>query len=215
MPNQPLVRLVDDDTDFRRSQELFLGMSGFDVRGFGSARELLEEDDFRRPGCLVLDIRMPVMTGLELQQALVDRGVTRDLPVIFLTGHGDLQAAVHTFKNGAFDFIEKKGDPLRLKEVVEKACVFSVAAYERADVVRRKRAAFDALTEREKDVLVPAARGKTNKEIAAALGIGVETVKMHRANAFGKLGLQGALEAYRWLEGLDGPGVDERKEAAE
>ena len=165
-------------------------MSGFDVRGFGSARELLDGDDFRRPGCLVLDIRMPVMTGLELQQALVDRGVTRDLPVIFLTGHGDLQAAVHTFKNGAFDFIEKKGDPLRLKEAVEKACVFSVAAYERADVVRRKRAAFDALTERE-------------------------TVKMHRANAFGKLGLQGALEAYRWLEGLDGPGVDERKEASE
>ncbi len=197
----PLVRLVDDDNDFRSSQELFLGMCGFDTIGYSSAAAFLDDMRPERPGCLVLDIRMPGLTGIDLQRILKERGV--EIPIIFLTGHGTVETAVQTLKIGASDFIEKQGDPMRLREAVQKACDASVAASkERTDTEKRRRT-FDALTPREKDVVLLAARGLTNKVIAEHLGIGVETVKMHRANGFGKLGVQSALDAYRWITALD------------
>ena len=106
----PLVRLVDDDDAFRESQKLFLSMCGYEVKDWADPVRFLEEDDPRVPGCLVLDIRMPEMTGLELQRALYVRG--NKLPIIFLTGHGDIETAVYTMKYGAVDFFEKRGDPL-------------------------------------------------------------------------------------------------------
>ena len=108
----PLVRLVDDDDAFRESQKLFLSMCGYEVKDWADPVRFLEEDDPRVPGCLVLDIRMPEMTGLELQRALYVRG--NKLPIIFLTGHGDIETAVYTMKYGAVDFFEKRGDPLKL-----------------------------------------------------------------------------------------------------
>lgn len=104
----PLVRLVDDDNDFRSSQELFLGMCGFETIGYSSAAAFLEDIRPERPGCIVLDIRMPGLTGIDLQRILKERGV--EIPIIFLTGHGTVETAVHTLKIGASDFIEKQGD---------------------------------------------------------------------------------------------------------
>ena len=107
MIRTPLVRLVDDDDAFRESQREFLKAMGWQVEDYAGAADLLERDDLSRPGCLVLDIRMPGMTGVELQRRLFDAKCT--LPVIFLTGHGDITTAVHTMKYGAADFLEKRG----------------------------------------------------------------------------------------------------------
>lgn len=170
----PLVRLVDDDNDFRESQKAFLTALGWQVEDWESPAAFLQDDDLQRPGCAVLDIRMPGMTGLDLQRRFVEAGSC--LPVIFLTGHGDVATAVHTMKYGALDFLEKRGDPMVLAAAVERACKKSLAA-----------------------------KGLSNKEAAEVLGIGAETVKMHKANAYAKLGVQSSLEAYQWLENLPTP----------
>ena len=190
MIRTPLVRLVDDDDAFRESQREFLKAMGWQVEDYAGAADLLERDDLSRPGCLVLDIRMPGMTGVELQRRLFDAKCT--LPVIFLTGHGDITTAVHTMKYGAADFLEKRGDPLALAGSVERACA-------EADDYRRT---FESLTQREREGFMLAAEGLTNKDVAERLGIGAETVKMHKANAYAKLGVASALDAYRWLENL-------------
>ena len=194
----PLVRIVDDDDDFRESQKQLLKALGWQVSDWSDAECFLSEDDFSRPGCLVLDIRMPKMTGLELQKKFVEIGCT--LPIIFLTGHGDVSTAVHTMKYGAIDFLEKRNDPMILVAAVEKACKASLETAKKLLHQDEYRQTFEKLTSREKDVVILAAKGLTNKDIAATLGIGAETVKMHRANAFGKLNVQSALEAYQWLE---------------
>ena len=203
MTGAPLVRLVDDDDTYRQSQTLFLGIFGFNVQGWSNAAAFLAEEKFVRPGCIVLDIRMPGMNGIELHQKLSQIGCGVSHPILFLTGHGDIETAVHSLKAGAFDFIEKHGDPMRLKEAVEKACTQSLRVASQINETLRREEIFNSLTARERDVLLPAALGVPNKIIATKLGIGTETVKMHRANAFGKLGVQSALEAYRWLEVFD------------
>lgn len=196
----PLVRLVDDDDLFRESQCEFLRAFGWQVEDWSCAERFLAEDDLTRPGCLVLDIRMPEVTGVELQRQLYDRGVR--LPVIFLTGHGDISTAVHTMKYGATDFLEKRGDPLLLAQAVERAVKASVSEATVAAEADDYRLRFESLTQREREVFLLTAKGKTNREVGEVLGIGAETVKMHRANAYAKIGVQSALDAYRWLENL-------------
>ena len=200
MIRTPLVRLVDDDDAFRESQCEFLKAMGWQVEDYAGAADLLERDDLSRPGCLVLDIRMPGMTGVELQRRLFDAKCT--LPVIFLTGHGDITTAVHTMKYGAADFLEKRGDPLALAGAVERACAKSMAAESDAAEADDYRRTFESLTQREREVFMLAAEGLTNKDVAERLGIGAETVKMHKANAYAKLGVASALDAYRWLENM-------------
>lgn len=146
---------------------------------------------------------MPGMTGLDLQRRFVEAGSR--LPVIFLTGHGDVATAVHTMKYGALDFLEKRGDPMVLAAAVERACKKSLAAAKAAAEAQSYQTAYDALTPREREVFVLAAKGLSNKEAAEVLGIGAETVKMHKANAYAKLGVQSSLEAYQWLENLPTP----------
>lgn len=196
----PLVRLVDDDDAFRESQCEFLKALGWQIADYNSAAKFLAEDDLSRPGCLVLDIRMPDMTGVELQRKLFD--AQNALPVIFLTGHGDIMTAVHTMKYGAADFLEKRGDPFLLAKAVEKACAKSMAQENDAAQADDFRRMFESLTQREREVFVLVAQGKTNKEAADILGIGAETVKMHKANAYAKIGVTNVLDAYRWLENL-------------
>ena len=196
--NLPLIRLVDDDDDYRTSQSFLLSSLGWELKDWASAAAFLAEDDVKRPGCLVLDLRMPDMTGLEVQQALINRGST--LPIIFLTGHGDVTTAVRTLTHGAVDFIEKNDDPMRLVEAVKKAVTASAHLYQTTTEKESKQQLFATLTPREQEILLLAARGLANKDIADQLNIGVVTVKMHRGNAFAKIGAQGALEAYKWLE---------------
>ncbi|MGN1149599.1 MAG: response regulator transcription factor, partial [Sutterella sp.] len=142
----PLVRIVDDDAPFRTSQAMLLRMSGRDVAEYATAQEFLARDDSSRPGCLILDVRMPGMTGLELQQALEMTGST--LPVIFLTGHGDVSMAVHTMRHGAADFLEKPVMPAVLFASVERACRRSMALYESMLKEREERSVFYRLTPR-------------------------------------------------------------------
>ena len=194
----PIVRIVDDDESFCLSQKLFLQAMGWFVQTYSSADAFLEDDDIEQPGCLILDVRMPGMTGLELQEAMIVRDVP--LPIIFLTGHGDVNMAVHALQYGAFDFLQKPVDPEKLHAVVERAVKHSLALNEQSQDVARIRELYDTLTPREQNVVKLAAMDKSNKEIGEALCISLPTVKMHRGNAFVKLGVKGALEAYWLLE---------------
>lgn len=194
----PIVRIVDDDESFCLSQKLFLVSSGWAVQTYTSPKTFLADDDGSVPGCLILDMRMPEMTGLELQEALNQRDVP--LPVIFLTGHGDVNMAVHALQHGAFDFLQKPVEPERLNEVVGRAVKHSLELYEKTRSSEALRALYDTLTPREQDVVRLAALDLSNKEIGEKLFISVPTVKMHRGNAFEKLSVKGALEAYWLLE---------------
>ena len=208
MNKQPLARLIDDDEIFLMSQKLLLETRGFAVVTYSSANDFLEKDVLTRPGCAVADIRMPGLTGLEMQTILEGRRST--LPLVFLTGHGDVSMAVHTMRHGAADFLEKPVKPDVLISVVTKAVQASVKIWETHRELAKVEALYAELTPREREVGALAAVDTPNKVIARELGIGEPTVKMHRANAFAKLGVASVLEAYRLLEGA---GLLKKKEA--
>ena len=179
------VFVVDDDTAVRQGLRFMLRAAGYSVEAFSSARSFLEDYDPRRGGCLLLDVQMPQMTGLELQQRLNVRGWR--IPVIFITGHGTVPLAISAMKAGAFDFIEK---PLRedaLLESIERALHWNDRAYEE----RLERATLQtrvaSLTPREREVFELVARGEPNKVIARHLGISFRTVELHRAHIIEKL----------------------------
>lgn len=185
-----LVRLVDDDEELLKSTAFLLRMAGFDVLTYASAESFLELDDATWPGCLVLDQRMPGMTGMELQEAMVERSET--LPIIFLSAHGDIPMAMQAVHRGAEDFLVKPADPQVLIEAVRKACEKSIeAASEGAET--DAVALIAQLTARERDVAEGVAKGLLNKQIADELGISLVTVKMHRGNVTKKLGVKSAV----------------------
>jgi len=192
--NNRVVYLVDDDDAIRRSAGFMLKTSGFVVKSFLSGTEFLREREFE-PGCILLDIRMPGMDGLEVQQALRDRGST--LPVIVMTGHGDVNVAVQAMKAGAVDFIEKPFE----KAVLMKAIQEGFARLEQADRSRVGRneaqVRLQALTPREHEVLKGLVRGHPNKTIAYDLDISPRTVEIHRANLMSKLGVASLSDALR------------------
>jgi len=190
-----LVHLVDDDEAIRRSVGFMLKTSGFHVRTYESGDDLLKSASNLEAGCILLDIRMPGMDGLELQAALRDKGI--GLPVIIMTGHGDVALAVQAMKAGAVDFIEKPFE----KAVLLSAIEHGVERLKRsaADVDRADEAAvrLQALTPREREVLDGLAKGLPNKTIAYDLGISPRTVEIHRANVMSKLGVRSLSEALR------------------
>jgi two-component system, LuxR family, response regulator FixJ len=192
---EKLVHVVDDDESVRRSVGFTLKTSGYKVRSFASGSELLKDARALEPGCILLDIRMPGMDGLEVQQALLDQGIA--LPVIIMTGHGDVPLSVKAMKAGAVEFIEK---PFA-KELLLSAVEEGFAALKRADSSqeRAKEACvrLQALTAREREVLDGLAQGLPNKTIAYELGISPRTVEIHRANLMTKLGARSLSEALR------------------
>jgi two-component system, LuxR family, response regulator FixJ len=184
MPDKT-VFVVDDDAAVRQGLRFMLRAAGYGVEAFPSAAAFLEEYNPRRGGCLLLDVRMPQMTGLELQQQLNVRGWR--IPVILITGHGTISLAIAAMKAGAFDFIEK---PLRedaLLESIERALHWNDRAYEE----RLERATLEVrvalLTPREREVFELVAAGEPNKVIARRLGISFRTVELHRARITEKL----------------------------
>jgi len=183
--DRPLVLIVDDDDEVRDSlQELMLSV-GLDVRCFTSPRELLESELPERPGCLVLDVRMPGSSGLDLQHQLASRGNAK--PIIFLTGHGDIPMTVQAMKAGAIDFLTKPFRDQTLLDAVIAGIERDVAQRAQAHTVMQHVGRFTSLTPRERQVLREVAHGRLNKQIAFELGISEITVKLHRSNVMRKM----------------------------
>lgn len=199
------IHLVDDDEAIRRSAGFMLRTAGFKVMTYASGIELLKEARELAPGCILLDVRMPGMDGLQVQETLKQRGV--GFPVIVMTGHGDVNVAVQAMKAGAVDFIEKPFEKAGLLSAIEEG-------FARIEQAGRSRARAEealvrlqALTPRERDVLEGLVRGHPNKTIAYDLDISPRTVEIHRANLMSKLGVASLSEALRiaFAAGLDEP----------
>lgn len=180
------IYVVDDDEGVRNSLRFLLRSVGLATRPFASAQEFLEAYDPRHPGCLVLDVRMPGMSGLELQQQLNLRGAI--IPVIFITGHGDIPMAVEAMQHGAFDFLQK---PFRDQDLIDRIQrALERDGRNRAALAHHEqiRERFNSLTPREHEVLALMTRGKPNKVMAGELGVSQRTVEIHRARVMEKTG---------------------------
>ena len=179
--SQAIVRVVDDDPDVRRSWQFVIEGEGWNVLTF----EFLEKDSPFTPGCLVLDVRMPGMSGIELQHEMKLRGDT--LPIIFISAHGDIDMAVKTMKDGADDFLSKPVTPERLLDAIEKAVKRDARIRTESAALEQARAAFRRLSAREQEVATGVARGLLNKQIAYELNISEKTVIAHRSSLCKKL----------------------------
>jgi two-component system response regulator FixJ len=190
-----LVHLVDDDASVRRSVSFMLKTSGHRVETYESGDELLKAAGHLSEGCILLDIRMPGVDGLEVQDMLRERGVV--LPIVIMTGHGDISLAVRAMKAGAVDFVEKPFETDVMLSALEEA--FRRLSSKAATGERRKDAEvrLESLTPREREVLDGLAQGFPNKTIAYDLGISPRTVEIHRANLMTKLGVRSLSEALR------------------
>lgn len=191
----PLVHLVDDDGAVRRSAGFMLKTSGYQVKSYETGVELLKCPGELNQGCILLDIRMPGMDGLEVQHALKDKGVT--LPVIIMTGHGDVALAVRAMKAGAIDFIEKPFEKATLLGAIEQGLKRLRGVEAERDLAAEAMIRLQALTPREREVIDGLAKGLPNKTIAYDLGISPRTVEIHRANLMTKLGVRSLSEALR------------------
>jgi FixJ family two-component response regulator len=176
--------VVDDDEGVRDSLRFLLKSVGLATKTLGSATEFLDSYDVDQAGCLVLDVRMPAMSGLELQQQLNVRGAM--IPVIFITGHGDIPMAVEAMQHGAFDFLQK---PFRDQDLIDRLQKALAKDAENRVVLKQRDqigSRFDTLTPREHEVLVLMVRGLPNKIMAAELGVSQRTVEIHRARVMEK-----------------------------
>ena len=181
----PTVFIVDDDDAVRGSLRLLLKSVGLTATPLATAKDFLATYDPQQPGCLVLDVRMPSMSGLELQQQLNLRGAV--IPVIFITGHGDIPMAVEAMQQGAFDFLQKPFRDQDLIDRIQRALAKDQSA--RAELRQRAglRERFESLTPREREVLDLVTSGKPNKVMAADLGVSQRTVEIHRARVMEKM----------------------------
>lgn len=203
--SSPVTHIVDDDPAVRDALQWLLKSRGVQSQTWASAEEFLSADSRELCGCLLLDVRMPGTSGLLLFDRLVERGLAERLPVIFLTGHGDVPTAVSAVKRGAFDFVEKPSSNNALVDRVEQALAASAAALERRRERTGWRRALAELTDREREVMQLVVEGRPNKLIADALAISVRTVEVHRARVFDKMGVRSAVELANRLRGMEGP----------
>ncbi|MBI4695167.1 MAG: response regulator transcription factor [Gammaproteobacteria bacterium] len=199
----PTVFIVDDDGAVRDSLALLVKSMSLRVETFESARAFLDQYDPARPGCLVLDIRMPLMSGLELQQVLAERGIA--IPIIFITGHGDVSMAVHAMRAGAVDFVEKPFKDQDLLDRINQALALDRSRRTAADQLEANRARFDSLTPRELEVMRRIVQGQANKVIAVELGLSERTVEIHRAKVMSKTGAKSLAELVAIATRVDAP----------
>lgn len=192
MSERPLIHVVDDDDSLRTALLRLLSAAGFEARGYASTGEFLLNPPPDRPGCILLDVRMPGPSGLDLQEALRRRDV--HLPVVFLTGHPTVDASVRAMKAGAVDFLTKPVEKGTLLEALERALAQGAALREAAVEASRLRSLFASLTHRERRVFDLVVAGRLNKQIASELGIAERTVKAERAVVLSKLGAGSAAE---------------------
>jgi len=194
MSDAPLVHVVDDEESVRRSLDFLLRTSGYTVRVWESGVAFLAVGEVER-GCILLDVRMPEIDGLEVLRQLHQRAVK--LPVIILTGHGEVNLAVEAMKNGAFDFLEKPCSPAILREALRDATARLAASSEVMLRSTAARALVDALNSHEREVLAALAQGRSNAQIVEALALSMLDVELHRANIMAKLGARGLSDAIR------------------
>ena len=190
--SEQTIYVVDDDEAFRDSLQWLLESNDFQVKVFSCAKDFLESCSFEKPGCLVIDIRMPEMTGLELQQTLNREGIRT--PVIFVTGHGDIPMAVSAVKNGAIDFIEKPFNENSMLELIGGALLLDAKRREEGEQQAVIYSRLAKLTAREVEVMECVVAGKTNKLIADQLGITVKTVEAHRSKVMDKMKVNSVAE---------------------
>jgi two-component system, LuxR family, response regulator FixJ len=200
----PVVFLLDDDPDVRDSLALLLRSVGLRTQAFASCAALRSGWDPSLIGCLILDIRMPGESGLQMLESLTGQGI--DLPVIMLTGHGDLNACRRAFRGGAVEFLTKPVDEVALIEAVQSAIRLHIERRDKNEVTQQAKARLACLTSREREVLANIAEGLSNKQIAQLLGLSPRTVESHRANLFEKLEVNSLAQLVRlyWL-GLESP----------
>ncbi len=188
----PTIFLVDDDPSFLTSMARLCRASGFAVRAFSSAADFLAQRSPDSPGCVVADLQMPGMNGLELQEALARSD--NPLPIVFLTGHGDIPTSVKAMRHGAEDFLTKRAPRQELLAAVQRALARDARDREARKRRHELRARFDQLTPREREVLSHVLRGQLNKQIAADLGVAERSVKRHRTSLMAKLGVGSVAE---------------------
>ena len=195
----PLIYLLDDDPSFLPAVSRLLGAAGYTVRAFSSPADFLEAMPALGPGCAVLDLQMPGLSGLDLQEAMAKQD--NPLPIIFLTGQGDVPAAVRAMRQGAEDFLSKRAPKEELLAAIRRA--LDRDTLERAQWARRHeiRLLFNTLTPREREVLGHVVHGKLNKQIAADLALNERTVKLHRTAITTKLRVKSVAEVMQLLHG--------------
>jgi two-component system, LuxR family, response regulator FixJ len=201
----PIIYVVDDDDGMRRALSTLFATIGHATAAFARPTEFLQQHDAARPGCLVLDIRMPEMSGLEVQQQLNRRGSM--LPVIMITGHADVQMAVQAMKDGAFDFLQK---PFRDQDLLDRINAALQLDAENRQLIERHadlRRRFESLTSREQEVIRLVVDGRANKVIAIDLGLSERTVEIHRANVMEKMGARSVAHLVKMHLTLTGESV--------
>jgi FixJ family two-component response regulator len=199
--DDPLVCVVDDDDAVRLSMSLLIETLGLQVQSFASALDILaDEEALRRAHCLVLDVRMPGLSGVGLQERLSRLG--HPLPIIFVSAHGDVPMVARAMREGAFDFLQKPFNEQVLLDRVQEAVQFASAQRAARGWLAEIQARIDSLTARESDVMAGMVAGRLNKQIAEGLGISIKTVEQHRARVMEKLQVDSLAELVRLVVGV-------------
>ncbi|MDI1231230.1 MAG: response regulator [Methylobacter sp.] len=206
----PLVYLVDDEFAIRDSLTLLIESTGQKVRSFESAEAFLHNYNAEQPGCLLLDVRMPLMTGHELQNELLNRGIS--IPIIFISGHADIPDSAKAFRAGAIDFLEKPFDNDMLLERIKEAIKKDIAFREEFVKKRRIQDRINHLTTREKEVLGLIVKSHSNKESAKILNISNRTVDVHRASIMEKMQAENVAELITMVMYCETPGSSSLEE---
>jgi two-component system response regulator FixJ len=193
--SEPTVFIVDDDQAVARSLRWLIESVRLKVETFASAQAFLDGYDAAKPGCLVLDVRMPGMSGIELQERLTAQRIR--VPIIFITGHGDVQMAVRAVQAGAFDFIEKPFNDQDLLDRMQRAISFDSERRERDTQRAQLGALFTSLTPREREVMDLVVEGMSNKAVANTLGLSAKTVEVHRAKVMEKMNARSVSDLVR------------------
>lgn len=209
MAEEPLILVVDDDDELRDTLIAMIESIGLEVQGFGSGKVFLESFDSTRPGCLVLDVRLPELSGTEVLRELRDLGSS--IPVIITTGYADVPVAVEAMKRGAVDFLVKPFSNQVLLSLIQKSVNIDIEQRQEDAARRKYRERFASLTARESDVMQLMVTGKANKTIAHELNISIKTVEAHRSNVMQKMAISSFAElvehATRYGDSDAGSGV--------
>ena len=203
-----IVFVVDDDSSIREALKSLVSLVGLRVETFGTAQEFLRNERPDLPGCVVLDVELPGLSGLDLQRELAAHGIK--LPIIFITGYGDIPMSVRAMKAGATEFLTKPFQDQDLLDAIQQALERDRAARRHSGEIAELRQRFEALTSREREVMNMVVAGMLNKQIGFELGISEVTVKIHRGRVMTKMGAQSLADLVRMTERLELPTVKDR-----